>query len=59
MSNLFSGMKSWWLIVAGAALAVLVLVWLFFPQIIQQMALGVVALFTFLIGLLFKRKKGA
>jgi len=45
-------------IVAVAAVSAFFVLRLFFPQIIEQIAAGIVAFFVFLAGLIFRRKKG-
>jgi hypothetical protein len=52
-----TGTKSWLAIFGISALAVSLLVWQFFPQIIEQVAAGIVAFFAFILGVIFKRKK--
>ncbi len=44
-------------IVAVAAIAAFFVLRQFFPQIIEQIAAGIVAFFAFLAGLIFRRKK--
>jgi len=60
MSDNSTGSSSWlsWIgIFAISALAVFFVVYQFFPQIIEQVAAGIVAFFAFLVGLIFRRKK--
>jgi len=45
-------------IVAVAGIAAFFVLRQFFPQIIEQIAVGIVAFFVFLGGLIFRRKKG-
>ena len=45
-------------IIAVAGIAAFFVLRLFFPQIIEQIAAGIVAFFVFLAGLIFRRKKG-
>ena len=45
-------------IVAVAGIAAFFVLRQFFPQIIEQIAAGIIAFFVFLAGLIFKRKKG-
>lgn len=47
----------WILIFAVAAIAAFLVARIFFPQIIEQIAAGIVAFFAFLIGLFIRRKK--
>jgi hypothetical protein len=59
MSNIGSGSNSkttWIGVVALAALAAFLVVKFFFPQIIEQMAAGIVAGGALLVGLIFLRK---
>ncbi len=46
-------------IIAAAAIAAFLVAKLLFPQIIEQIAAGIVALGAFLVGLIFRRKRGA
>lgn len=48
---------SWIAIAAVSALAAILLVWFFFPQILKQMVTATIALFAFLFGLIFRKKK--
>lgn len=48
---------SWIAIAAVSALAAILLVWIFFPQILKQMVTATIALFAFLFGLIFRKKK--
>ncbi|MBL7806249.1 MAG: hypothetical protein JNN28_00440 [Saprospiraceae bacterium] len=48
---------SWITIAVIATLAALVVVWFFFPQILKQMVTATIALFVFLFGLIFRKKK--
>ena len=60
MSNNGFGTSSWltWIVIFTiAAVAVFFVVRQFFPQIIEQVAVGIVAFFAFLVGLIFRRKK--
>jgi len=45
-------------IIAVAGIAAFLVLRQFFPQIIEQIAAGILAFFVFLAGLIFKRKKG-
>jgi hypothetical protein len=45
-------------VVAIAGIAAFFVLRQFFPQIIEQIAAGILAFFVFLAGLIFKRKKG-
>ena len=45
-------------IIAVAGIAAFFVLKLFLPQIIEQIAAGIVAFFVFLAGLIFRRKKG-
>jgi len=60
MSNIGFGTNKWlsWLVIFSiAAIAVFFVIRAFFPQIIEQFAAGVIAIFAFLVGMVFKRKK--
>jgi hypothetical protein len=60
MTNNGSGTSSWltWLgIFTIAAVAVFFVMKQFFPQIIEEVAAGIVAFFVFLVGAIFRRKK--
>jgi LPXTG-motif cell wall-anchored protein len=60
MSIKGSGSTSWltWLgIFAVAAFAAFFITNKFFPEIIEQMAAGIIALFALLFGLVFRKKK--
>ncbi|MFN0216242.1 MAG: hypothetical protein ACKVT2_18435 [Saprospiraceae bacterium] len=46
-------------IVSVAALAAFFVLKQFFPQIIEQIAAGILAFIAFLVGLIFRRKKGS
>lgn len=48
---------SWIAIVSLSAIAAFLVCKFFFPQIIEQLAAGIIAFFAFLIGLIFRRKK--
>lgn len=48
---------TWIAIAAVAAVAVFFVLKLAFPQIIEQIAAGVVAFFGFLVALIFRKKK--
>ena len=48
---------SWIGIIALAAIAAFLVTKYFFPQIIEQMAAGIVAFCALLVGLIFRRKK--
>ncbi len=48
---------SWIAIAAFSAIAAVLVVWLFFPQILKQMVTATIALFVFLFGLIFRKKK--
>lgn len=55
-----SNSKFTWLIILGvAAVAAFFVLKMFFPQIIEQIAAGIVAFFAFLIGLIFRKKKSS
>jgi len=62
MSTNGSGTSNWvtWLsIFAVAAIAAFFVVNQFFPQIIEQLAAGIVAFFAFLVGLIFRKRKAS
>ncbi|MCC7464655.1 MAG: hypothetical protein IT261_00200 [Saprospiraceae bacterium] len=48
---------SWVVIAAISAIAALAVIWLFFPQILKQMVAATIALFVYLFGLIFRKKK--
>lgn len=48
---------TWIAIAAVAAVAVIFVLKMVFPQIIEQIAAGIVAFFAFLVGLIFRKKK--
>lgn len=55
---IFNSKGSLLAILAVAAIAAFLVLRQFFPQIIEQIAAGIIAFFAFLVGLIFRRKKG-